>query len=96
MTFKRGVQVRGVRPEIVLAIQTAATLWPDLVVTSVTDGRHSLGSLHYVGAAFDIRTRDFADVEGAADDLRSCLTNEYDVVVEPTHMHVEFQPKKPL
>lgn len=39
------------------AARTAPPLGDDtLVVTSAADGRHSAGSLHYVGRAFDIRT----------------------------------------
>ncbi len=97
MTFKKGVSIRGVRSETVLAIQIAAGLWPNLVITSVVDGKHSRGSLHYPGAAFDVRTRDrsAASIKRFVARLRRRLTDEFDVVVESTHVHVEFQPKGP-
>jgi hypothetical protein len=67
----------------------------ELVITSVTDGKHSPNSLHYVGYAFDMRTRDLSQVDkkNLAVDLREALGQEFDVVVEKTHIHVEFQPK---
>jgi hypothetical protein len=73
-----------------------------LVVTSVCDGRHKKGSLHYKGLAFDVRT--WANGEGEqlgvddkeimAKDYREVLGPDFDVVVESTHIHIEYQPKR--
>ena len=66
-----------------------------VTITSVVDGVHSKGSLHYVGMAIDLRTRYFnreKQVEIRAD-LASKLTDEFDVVLEKSHIHVEFDPK---
>ena len=61
MRLKAGVRVLGTRPETILAMQAAAEVLRrhdvEFVVTSVTDGRHSRGSAHYAGNAFDFRTR---------------------------------------
>jgi hypothetical protein len=102
MKLKSGVRVQGIRPELILAIVIADGVWRDdagaeMVVTSVTDGRHSRGSLHYTGAAFDIRTRDLVPdtVPDLAERLRKALGEDYDVVLEATHIHVEYQPKRP-
>ena len=100
LSFKEGVKITGVRSEIVLAIQVAYSVYmeyeEECVITSVVEGKHSRGSLHYSGAAFDIRTRtilkDF-DKEAIKEDIRYALTDEFDVVLEATHIHVEFQPK---
>jgi len=98
--LKHGVSVAGVRPEIVLAMQITASVLQEmgekLVVTSCLEGRHERNSLHYAGLAFDLRTRtlkvDPSEVTGR---LREALGPEYDVVLEPDHIHVEFQPEGP-
>jgi hypothetical protein len=28
--------------------------------------------------------------------IRECVGEDYDVIVEETHFHVEYQPKRPL
>ena len=70
-----------------------------------SDGVHSALSKHYTGEALDFRTRMFrqaifgykkheADsrIEILASLIRESLTGEYDVIVEHTHIHVEFDP----
>ena len=70
-------------------------------ITSVMDGRHMPTSKHYEGNAFDLRTWN-ADSSGqmpqgekeyVAQELRKMLGSDYDVVVEKTHIHVEYDPK---
>jgi len=65
------------------------------VITSGTDGTHRANSLHYSGDALDFRRRD-ADQAGVTqlvfDGLRYYLGQEYDIVLEPDHFHVEFDP----
>lgn len=94
--LKRGVRAAGIRPEIVLALQVAEGIWQDqgkaLVVTSLTEGRHSRTSLHYSGAAADLRIWDL-DAERARRELADALGEDYDVVLEQDHIHCEFQPK---
>lgn len=64
-------------------------------ITSGTDGKHSAKSLHYVGFAFDVRTRDMDEhtVDEVMVACRSALNREWDIVDEGDHMHFEFQPK---
>lgn len=101
LLLKPGVRIHGLRPETLLGIQVAHSCFAgrglETVVTSVTDGRHSRGSLHYQGAAFDLRTRHVpADaVASLAAGIRTALGGDFDVVVEKTHLHVEYQPKDP-
>lgn len=96
-------RLRGLKPEMNTALQVARDIFAlyqrDCIVTSAVDGKHSRGSLHYVGYAVDLRRRVFTD-PGQVDDvtamLRESLTPEYDVVLEPSHWHIEFQPKRGL
>lgn len=98
MRLKKGVSVKGMRTEILLALHIANDVYKklgkELVVTAVTDGKHRSGSLHYVGLGADLRTRYFKD-KGirAAALLKDALGDEYDVVLEKNHIHVEYQPK---
>lgn len=99
MKIKSGVKLTGVRAEIILAMQIAANIYRahghELVITSVTDGKHGMGSLHYVGQAVDLRTSYFSRDEAAqvTVELREALGENYDVILEHDHIHVEFQPK---
>ena len=99
MRLKKGVRIRGLRPEIVLAMimanEVCEKLGVEMVITSCTEGKHSWGSLHYSGCAFDFRKWVFSDngVE-ARKMLSEKLGQEFDVVLERTHIHVEFQPKE--
>ena len=99
MMLKEGVRVLGIRPELTLAMmiceQVLSSHNKELVITSCIDGKHSIGSLHYAGAAFDVRiwymNEDEQDTIVA--DLQEALGDDFDVVLESTHIHVEFQPK---
>lgn len=61
----------------------------DLYITSLREGNHSPGSLHYNGNAFDIRKVD----KISATDIQNVLGKDWDVVSEPSHMHIEYDPK---
>ena len=111
MIFKHGVKLQGMGPEIVMGALVADTVWKEhgrpegVTITSIVDGKHSKRSLHYVGNskvnkfgnAIDLRTRYFnrdKQIEITAD-LKSKLTDEFDVVLEKDHIHLEFDPKTP-
>lgn len=66
----------------------------DAVITSGRDGVHSQTSLHYEGKALDLRTRDLDadEVERYRWELASKLGADYDIVVEGSHIHVEYDP----
>lgn len=65
------------------------------MITSGLDGHHKKGSLHYDGRALDWRTRDLRKWERkpAAKKIRAMLGRDYDVVLESTHLHIEYDPK---
>lgn len=101
MRLKHGVRMRGIRTELVAAMLAADAACRDAdidcVVTSVTDGVHSRGSRHYAGAAFDLRIRELPP--GGAGRLRADLADrlggDFDVLLEDSHIHVEYDPKEP-
>lgn len=99
MILKSDVRVRGIRPEIVVAMMVANSIFyvhgVAMVVTSGTEGTHSRTSLHYTGCAFDARIRDIPDetLRAIVKELKGGLGPDFDVVVENTHIHIEYQPK---
>ena len=101
MNLKHNVIPNGIKPETLLAINICNEVYKthghSLTITSICDGKHSRTSLHYVGYAFDARTKTLTDDEKYAvvKDLKERLTTDYDVVLESDHIHVEYQPKRP-
>ena len=101
MRIKPGVRVGNMCPGILLAINVAESVrreidGKEVTITSLCEGKHSRGSLHYDGKAVDIRTRDCEKPETFAAFLKDALgglSPDYDVVLEKDHIHVEFQPK---
>jgi len=103
-TIKAGASVAGLRTEILIAWYIANEVYekyrnPRCVLTSGTDGKHKEGSLHYVGLAIDLRTNNFPDggcdsflVDAVVEVLAERLGEEYDVVRESNHIHIEFNP----
>ncbi|MCI0349105.1 MAG: hypothetical protein L0Z53_06730 [Acidobacteriales bacterium] len=98
LSLKQGVRVLGIRPELLLALMVAESIYRDrgtrLVVTSLIDGAHSVGSLHYAGAAADLRLPP-DNAPAVVTLLKEALGADYDVVLEADHIHLEFQPKQP-
>ena len=96
LRLKDGVRLANLQPQAVLAITVAVTVWgdEDLTITSANDSIHSKTSLHYAGAAFDIRTNGITDPDGKAILLEEALGIDYDVIYETDHIHVEYQPRR--
>jgi len=70
-----------------------------LVVTSMKDGRHKVGSKHYDGLAFDMRTTHGNllaphEIAYLYHELRKRLDLlGFDTVIENDHLHIEWDPK---
>jgi len=96
VALKPGVNIAGLRPEIVVALIAAESVFGDrgVVVTSAKDGKHRDHSRHYLGQAIDIRTRHLTDKQKKefAELLQVRLGDDFDVVLESSHMHLEFDP----
>ena len=95
--IKEGADVYGLQYIMWRAIYSIEKLFHfaklDLVITSGVDGHHSSGSLHYVGLAVDIRTRELNDAYKMFEQIKEILPDAYDVVYHKTHIHIEYQPK---
>lgn len=100
LALKPGVNAQGIRPELLLGLMVADGVYAkhgfDCVVTSLVDGKHSRTSLHYTGCGADLRTRNLPAglAQVIADEINACLTDDYDVIVEADHIHMEYQPKR--
>ena len=69
----------------------------DVIITSGTDGKHMVGSKHYVGQALDFRTK-YEGVDQTVVDLwikrfSDRLGPDYQVIREVDHLHVEWDSK---
>jgi len=79
----------------------------DSRITHIRDGKHSDGSLHYVGDALDIIWLPYDPLApGVAEEIKlelyrklngftksAGLRGNYDIVYESSHFHIEYQPK---
>ena len=102
MILKKGVLIKGIKPETIMGILFAESIWKtsldtndQMVITSVTDGKHMKGSLHYNGYGFDVRTNFLtsAQITIFFDALKNHMDYEFDIVLEKTHIHIEYDPK---
>lgn len=101
MRLKEGVLIKGIKAETVLGIMLVDSIYRDtigknnLVITSISDGQHMKNSKHYSGFAFDIRTIDLTEdkKQHLFRELKFFLNYEFDVVLEKTHIHIEYDPK---
>jgi len=73
-------------------------------ITSAIDGKHKRSSAHNTGRAFDLRT--WTTINSGVqipptrrlqmyDLINKLVDDEFDVVTESDHIHVEYDPKVP-
>lgn len=101
VSFKQGVTVDKVNIVVFFILSVAATAYfefglPNLVATSISDGVHKPGSKHYEGMAVDIRIWGISTIKlkKLVARIQAKLGQEYDVVLEATHIHIEYDPKE--
>jgi len=103
--IKSGVgaaSVRGIQPEMAIAWTIVVAIFERHGVTarlsSGVDGKHMRGSSHYRGHAVDISKRDVPSQAYAqlGQAMTEALGDEFDVIEEPSHWHIQFRPKIPL
>ena len=102
--FKQGVKWQGVSPELVLAILaidgiiSPRTFDNACWITSIRDGVHSKESRHYIGEAFDCRSKSILagfSKKDVLEDLKNTLPG-YVVLLENEgqdneHFHIQRQ-----
>jgi len=101
ISFKEGVECIDIIPLIFNAMVDTHTVFrnngqDNLTITALRDGKHKVGSKHYQGRAFDCRTRTVEDPMVLARiirEVRATLGSDFDVILHPTHLHVEYDPK---
>ena len=93
-----GCRIGGLRPEAIVAVLITNTVYAkndlDLRWTACVDSKHMPGSLHYVGLAIDIGPPPANLQVAMLQTLKEALGDDFDVVAEGDHWHVEFQPKR--
>jgi len=93
-----GCRIQGLQNELLLGLIIANDVYKsfqlDLLVTCITDSKHSSASLHYVGFAADLNRPNFDNVNMVIERLKTHLGDDFDVVLESDHIHIEFQPKR--
>lgn len=99
LRFKKGVSLAGLQPEALIGIDRCLEIFHDhhslpMTLTSCRDGGHSFYSHHYKGLAWDIRVWDIQEkIPQVCNELREALGEEYQVLDEHNHIHVEYDPK---
>lgn len=94
--FHNGI---GVSPKVLYAMHVADELhWENTTFestwTSLLDGRHMVHSRHYSGLAADMRTWALVWPQEFATNLALTLGDEFDVIFEGDHLHLEFDPER--
>lgn len=56
--------------------------------TSIREGNHGKGSLHYIGFAWDFKKQGIS-----INKIKDILGQKFDVIDEGTHVHAEYDPK---
>lgn len=96
--IKDGVVSSGIEPVVLDGLITIALTYQvlgyDPVVTSIEDGKHMPASLHYKKRAFDWRTNTVPATKRPSlkAEVQAALGNDWDVVLESTHLHTEYDP----
>lgn len=100
MKLKDNVKLQGITPELLIGILIAERIFDkykyELIITSAVDSKHSATSLHYAGNAADFRIRHISDksiITQIVQEIKSSLTQDFDIILEPDHIHLEHQPR---
>ena len=88
----------GILLALIVADQVYSAYGYETVITSGNDASHSKTSLHYANQAVDLRTRHLRDSDKTkiSEDIKSRLGQDFDVVLETDHIHLECQPRRRL
>lgn len=100
IAIKPGVKLIGMVPQMSVALATAAAVYSKyqsdpLWITAVTDGIHKRSSAHNTGRAVDLRIWTLPEdkYSTVVAEIKSFLGEDFDVLLEKDHIHIEFDPK---
>ena len=103
--FKAGVDIKGIGQEITLGVIVLDAVFSahgaKTFITACRDGKHMEKSKHYIGDALDIRLASrwvtTANIDlTVLNEARTALGEQFDLVLESDHFHLEFDPKADL
>ena len=88
-----GVDISTLHPKMRIVLRAVEQVWSpeEPIITSTWEGTHSSASFHYFKRALDFRLA--RTMQDKVDLLRSKLGKDYDIVLEHTHIHIEYDPK---
>lgn len=93
------VSLETLSPQMTIATLVACSVYQAhqkaCVITSGDDGTHKHGSHHYTGNALDFRTRHLTPTKTKTiyQQIKHALKQHFDVILEKTHIHIEYDPK---
>lgn len=98
MLLKMGVDVSRLKRPIRRILNDVDRIYRNLtgreaVITSTYEGTHSPSSLHYANLAVDIRLP-HTKVGEVLRAIKLAIGEDYDVVLEKDHIHIEYDPKR--
>jgi len=97
MLVKLGVDISRLHRQMRRALPTVEVVYQEVeeeaVITSTYEGNHSVGSLHYAHKAVDFRFPLPPSRPTVISQLTERLGPNYDVVLSPKCIHIEFDPK---
>ncbi len=96
MLIKAGVDISRLERNTRRALRRIDNIFlrhnQEMIITSTYEGNHGAGSLHYANQAFDVRLPD-NDREYIDAAIFEELSNDFDVLTEFDHIHIEYDPK---
>jgi len=96
---KEHVSLHNIQPVMKLAMHKIKKCYDDLgfacLITSTDEGIHKKGSLHYLGLAIDLRTRNIPHnvLEILYLNIKqelNLLSSKFQTILESNHIHVEY------
>ena len=103
MPIKSGVSILGVCPQMILAHLEISKVYEEFgleaVITSGTEHVvHGPGSSHFRGMALDYRTRTIRPqlIETVRKKIETRLGEEFQVIFETNHFHIQYRPMRSL
>lgn len=105
LSLKNTVNLDGLKTQAVVGIMIVNEVYRfhqiDCVITSCSDSVHGTNSLHWLGRAFDVRTKNIPSMKlktEIRDTIKANLGPQFDVIFESMglaneHLHIEWDPK---